>query len=126
MSKNTNNTDKLFENYDITVVTNNGINRHFKFRHKYTTMAHWFDLITFEDGLTVDSDIGCYTFYYGSFGDIFNLFRSTKDEEISLSYFHHYLSYYFDDFYTFDFNHRFKLCCDAIKLGIRKFDGLDK
>ena len=62
--------------HKMTVLLDSGVNRHLRFSDdggKKTN--HWFDLITFDEGLLINSGFGSYSFSKRYVADMFEFFR---------------------------------------------------
>ena len=63
-------------NHQMTVLLDSGVSRHLRFSDdggKKTN--HWFDIVTFDEGLLFTSGFGCYSFSKRFVSDMFEFFR---------------------------------------------------
>ena len=78
--KNNSCTEDIFlkdaERHVMTVIRDDGINRHIRFR-RHDSSAYWFDLITWPGSLCIDGDYGTYVFR--RMDDMFQFFRTDQD-----------------------------------------------
>ena len=78
--KNDSCTEELFlkdaERHVMTVIRDDGINRHIRFKRP-DSGAYWFDLITWPGSLCIDGDCGTYVFR--RMDDMFQFFRTDRD-----------------------------------------------
>lgn len=74
---------KFIGSHQMTVLMDNGVNRHLRFSDddgKKTN--HWFDILTFNEGLLFTSGFGCYSFSKRFVSDMFEFFRGHDSDSI--------------------------------------------
>lgn len=71
------------QRHEMTVLRDDGIYRHVRFRKQQDGWHMWFDLVTWPNCLTINGDMGTWTF--SRIEDMFSFFRSGK-LEINPSY----------------------------------------
>lgn len=64
-------------NHKMTVLKDDGLYRHLRFK-KEGSSSYWFDIITWPGCLTINGDMGTYTF--ARIEDMFSFFRTDKGE----------------------------------------------
>lgn len=72
---------KWIGNHQMTVLLDNGVNRHLRFSDddgKKTN--HWFDIVTFGEGLLFTSGFGCYSFSKRFVEDMLGFFRNHNSD----------------------------------------------
>lgn len=75
---------KSLATHKLTIVKNDGLHRHLKFRRSDNTIDQWFEIVTWPDVLTIHGDMGTYVF--SRLEDMFQFFREGKDHRINPSY----------------------------------------
>lgn len=66
-------------NHQMTVMLDAGSNRHIRFQNPETS-THWFELVTFENGLLLHGDFGNYSFRKNHVADMFSFFRGREND----------------------------------------------
>ena len=65
----------------MMVLLENGVNRHLRFSdYGGKKTNHWFDLITFDEGLVIQSGFGSYSFSKRYVADMFEFFRGRESD----------------------------------------------
>src|SRR3954463_11871038 len=70
--------------HQMTIVHDDGLYRHLRFRNPNRTWNYWFDLITYPGGLTFQGDGESFTFR--RLEDMFEFFRQPANATINPSY----------------------------------------
>ena len=66
--------------HKMTALLDNGVNRHLRFSDDGKKTNHWFDLITFDEGLIIQSGFGGYSFSKLYVADMFEFFRGRESD----------------------------------------------
>ena len=67
--------------HKMTVLLDNGVNRHLRFSDDGGEKTnHWFDLVTFDEGLVIQSGFGIYSFSKRYVADMFEFFRGRESD----------------------------------------------
>lgn len=67
---------KFIGNHQMTALLDSGVNRHLRFSDDSGKKTnHWFDIVTFDEGLLFTSGFGCYSFSKRFVSDMFEFFR---------------------------------------------------
>ena len=68
--------EKWIKNHQMTVLMDIGVNRHLRFSDDNGKKTnHWFDIVTFDEGLLFTSGFGCYSFSRRFVSDMLEFFR---------------------------------------------------
>jgi len=70
--------------HKMTIVKNDDLHRHLKFKRSDGTINQWFEIVTWPNVLTIHGDMGTYVF--SRLEDMFQFFREGKDHRINPSY----------------------------------------